>query len=120
MINFLIVVRWAAAWIAHIDSRMFKMYYLVRMYTCIVLGLVNYFSLLFIIILDASDPGWAPFSVHFMWYISWALVSSFILVTDLHWTQCIGFQAYNPSLRKKPIEWLMSDSEPDWAFQKNP
>ena len=91
MINFLITFRWIAAWLAHIDRRFYKGYYLVRMYTFVGLAILNYFTMLLIIIIDASEFSWAMYHVHFMWYISWALVSSAMLVTDLHWTQCIGF-----------------------------
>ena len=44
---------------------------------------------------------------------------SFITLIDYHYSTVVRFYAKNPSARKVKINWLMTDSEPDFAFQRD-
>lgn len=47
-----------------------------------------------------------------------AFVLSFISLIDYHFTKVVTFYAKHPSERKVKINWLMTDSEPEFAFQR--
>jgi len=47
-----------------------------------------------------------------------ALLISFIVLVDYHWSTVIRFYAKHPSKRKVKINWLDSDSEPDFAYER--
>lgn len=47
----------------------------------------------------------------------------FVLIyigVDFHWTNCVVFYSKHPPKRKEAIRWISSDSEPQYAFQRDP
>jgi hypothetical protein len=47
----------------------------------------------------------------------------FVLIylgVDFHWTNCVVFYSKHPPKRKEAINWIESDSEPQYAFQRDP
>jgi hypothetical protein len=47
-----------------------------------------------------------------------AMIVSFVVLIDYHWSTVIRFYAKHPTIRTEKIKWLESDSEPDFAFQR--
>jgi len=45
-----------------------------------------------------------------------AMIVSFVVLIDYHWSTVIRFYAKHPTIRTEKIKWLESDSEPDFAF----
>jgi uncharacterized membrane protein YdfJ with MMPL/SSD domain len=58
-----------------------------------------------------------------MTFLSMSLAAAFFLslvvLIDYHWSTVVRFYAKYPSQRKGKINWLESDSEPDFAFERN-
>jgi hypothetical protein len=46
-------------------------------------------------------------------------VGVFISVVDKHWTDVVIFSAKHERTKTKPIHWMSSDSEPQFAFHNN-
>lgn len=44
----------------------------------------------------------------------------FITIVDYHFTSVVRFYADHPSVKKKDVAWIDTDSEPDFAFQRDP
>jgi hypothetical protein len=42
------------------------------------------------------------------------------LGVDFHWTNTVVFYSKHPPKRKAKINWIESDSEPQYAFQRDP
>ena len=48
------------------------------------------------------------------------IVCLLYLGVDYHWTNCVVFYSKHPPKRKEKISWIDSDSEPQYAFQRDP
>lgn len=57
---------------------------------------------------------------HYLYILAAVIFSLVYLGVDYHWTNCVVFFWKHPPKRKAPIDWINSDSEPQYAFQRDP
>lgn len=98
------------------NEKMFKAYADVRRATFFLNILALLGGVFAFIIVDILKYGGS----HYL-FILLALISVLIyLGVDYHWTNCVVFFLKHPPKRKEAIEWLEDDSEPQYAFQRDP
>ena len=57
---------------------------------------------------------------HYLLFLAALIAVLIYLGVDYHWTNCVVFFQRHPPKRKADINWIESDSEPQYAFQRDP
>lgn len=94
------------------NEKMFSAYAKCRRFTFYLNVLLMMGGILAFVVIDIFKFG----GIHYLYILAMLLVCLVYLGVDYHWTNCVVFYWQHPPKRTKPIEWIMSDSEPQFAF----
>lgn len=106
------IPRVVLAILSYKNDKMFPTYAKLRRFTFyfnVVLMIGGVFSFVVIDILKFGG-------VHYLYILAMLIACLCYLGTDYHWTNCVLFYWKHPPNRKEDINWLFSDSEPQYAF----
>ena len=94
------------------DEKLFQMYAKTRRDTFFLNCVLLLGGVLAFVVLYIFKYG----GIHYMYILAALIASLLYLGADYHFTNCVVFFMKHPPKRKEPIEWLFSDSEPQFAF----
>ena len=94
------------------DEKLFQMYAKTRRATFFLNCVLLLGGVFAFIVLDIFKYG----GTHYLYMLAALIGVLLYLGPDYHFTNCVVFYMKHPPKRKEPIEWLFSDSEPQFAF----